>query len=195
MREPNAARGARDDLSYQFGPFRFEKNELLLYRGEQEVALPPRALRVLSILLERAGGIVAKEELLEAVWPGMWVGENSLSEVIKPPPQGIRRRTAPAEVHPDGTPSGVSLRGRRHPPTVRGRPRWRLERRDFRTASRRPPEADLGWDSQSSPVSGGRLPRRDRWMRGSLVDRRSASFPSWSSPKSFSSRASDLGRS
>jgi TolB-like protein/Flp pilus assembly protein TadD len=44
----------------------------------QRVALGRRALDILSVLAEAEGGIVTKDELFEAVWPGTIVEENAL---------------------------------------------------------------------------------------------------------------------
>lgn len=49
----------------------------LLARGER-VPIGKRALDILSVLAEARGGIVTKDELLEAVWPGIVVEENAL---------------------------------------------------------------------------------------------------------------------
>ena len=49
----------------------------LLADGER-VALGRRALDIISVLAEARGGIVTKDELLEAVWPGVVVEENAL---------------------------------------------------------------------------------------------------------------------
>lgn len=49
-----------------------------LLRGSERVALGKRALDILSVLAEAEGEIVTKDELLEAVWPGVVVEENAL---------------------------------------------------------------------------------------------------------------------
>jgi TolB-like protein/DNA-binding winged helix-turn-helix (wHTH) protein/Tfp pilus assembly protein PilF len=46
------------------------------------VALEPKVLRVLLVLVRRAGRLVDKQELLEAVWPGTFVEENTLTRAI-----------------------------------------------------------------------------------------------------------------
>src|SRR5262249_40256710 len=46
------------------------------------VALPPKDLETLLVLVERAGNIVSKEELLEKVWPGVFIEEGNLSRRI-----------------------------------------------------------------------------------------------------------------
>jgi DNA-binding winged helix-turn-helix (wHTH) protein len=49
----------------------------LLVNGRRE-PIGKRALDILSVLGEAHGGIVTKDELLEAVWPGIVVEENAL---------------------------------------------------------------------------------------------------------------------
>jgi len=49
-----------------FGSYRFDRTELLLYRGDTEVPLPPRALSVLAHLLSQPGKLVSKQLLLDS---------------------------------------------------------------------------------------------------------------------------------
>ncbi len=65
-----------------FGPYRFDPADGL-WRGDDEVPLPPRALGVLSALVDRAGTVVPKQALLDASWPDTFVTEASLLEVIR----------------------------------------------------------------------------------------------------------------
>ncbi len=64
-----------------FGPFRFVPGDGL-WRHGQPVALPPRALAVLTALLTSAGTVVSKQDLMDAAWPGTFVTESSLLEAI-----------------------------------------------------------------------------------------------------------------
>jgi Tol biopolymer transport system component/DNA-binding winged helix-turn-helix (wHTH) protein len=70
------------DTVVGFGPFRFDRGSGLLWRGSEELPLPPRALAVLSALVERAGRVVGKHELLQVAWNGAYVTETSLSEAV-----------------------------------------------------------------------------------------------------------------
>lgn len=65
-----------------FGPFRFDAGDGALFRAGVEVPLPPRALGVLSLLLERAGRLVPKQVLLDTVWSDTFVSETSLTEAV-----------------------------------------------------------------------------------------------------------------
>jgi DNA-binding winged helix-turn-helix (wHTH) protein len=65
----------------EFGPFRFDPHNGL-WRGGDEVPLPPRALAVLAALLAQNGRVVAKTDLLDAGWTDAFVTEASLLEAI-----------------------------------------------------------------------------------------------------------------
>ena len=65
-----------------FGPFEFDAASGLLFRGEHETLLPPRASEVLHCLLQQPGKLVTKEVLLESVWKDAFVGEHSLTRAI-----------------------------------------------------------------------------------------------------------------
>jgi eukaryotic-like serine/threonine-protein kinase len=65
------------------GEFRFDPVHQLLWRRGEEVSLPPRALGVLSALLEEPGAVVSKQALLDTVWNGTYVSETSLSEAVR----------------------------------------------------------------------------------------------------------------
>ena len=66
----------------EFGEFRFDLRERMLYRDGEEVALPPRALHVLSELLAHPGRVITKEHLFDAVWGGRFVSDGVLKEVV-----------------------------------------------------------------------------------------------------------------
>ena len=66
----------------RFGEFVLEQSERQLLRGGQVVHLSPKAFELLSLLVDRAPAAVAKEELLQAVWPGVHVADASLTNVV-----------------------------------------------------------------------------------------------------------------
>ena len=67
---------------YGFGPFVADARTGLLRRDGTVVALTPKTFEVLLVLLERAGQLVTKEELLASVWPDAFVEENNLARHI-----------------------------------------------------------------------------------------------------------------
>ena len=66
----------------KFGPFEFDTAAGLLYRGDEDTLLPPKAAGVLHALLENSAQLVTKDELLEEVWAGAYVTESSLTDAI-----------------------------------------------------------------------------------------------------------------
>jgi predicted ATPase/DNA-binding winged helix-turn-helix (wHTH) protein len=61
-----------------FGPFRLAPAERLLEKSGVAVQLGGRALDILIVLLERAGEVVSKRDLIQRVWPDVTVDEGSL---------------------------------------------------------------------------------------------------------------------
>lgn len=59
----------------QFGAFCLEPRSGQLYRGGQPIQLTPKAYAVLGYMLEHAGELVTKADLLDAVWPRVYVGD------------------------------------------------------------------------------------------------------------------------
>jgi DNA-binding winged helix-turn-helix (wHTH) protein/TolB-like protein len=66
----------------EFGPFRYDPAQRLLFRGGQVVALAPKAMDTLHVLVERRGQIVEKAELMRLVWPDCTVEEVGLARNI-----------------------------------------------------------------------------------------------------------------
>jgi adenylate cyclase len=64
---------------YAFGPYRLDAGKRVLLRDGEMVALPPKAVDVLVVLVESAGQLVEKGELLAKVWPDTFVEDGNLS--------------------------------------------------------------------------------------------------------------------
>jgi DNA-binding winged helix-turn-helix (wHTH) protein/TolB-like protein/Tfp pilus assembly protein PilF len=67
---------------YCFGAFRLDLNAGLLRRDGIVVDLRPKSFEVLAYLLDRAGRLVSKDELVQAVWHDVAVTDNSLSQCM-----------------------------------------------------------------------------------------------------------------
>jgi predicted ATPase/DNA-binding winged helix-turn-helix (wHTH) protein len=63
---------------YRFGPFELEFDERRLLQAGAAIALQPRTFDLLAALVDRAGHLVTKDELLDRVWPKMVVEEAAL---------------------------------------------------------------------------------------------------------------------
>jgi len=61
-----------------FGPFRIFPSERLLEKDGNPVPVGSRAFDLLTALVEKAGDIVGKEELVSRAWPDLTVDESSL---------------------------------------------------------------------------------------------------------------------
>ena len=62
-----------------FGQFRLLRTQFLLLEGDKSVPLGSRALEILVALLERPGELVTKQELMDRVWPNVFVEPANLT--------------------------------------------------------------------------------------------------------------------
>jgi len=72
---------------FLFGSFRLIPSQHLLLESDKQVALGSRAMDILIALVERAGELVTKEELMARVWPKIFVEPANLTVHIS----GLRR--------------------------------------------------------------------------------------------------------
>jgi DNA-binding winged helix-turn-helix (wHTH) protein/pimeloyl-ACP methyl ester carboxylesterase len=73
----SAVRGA-----YRFGPFHLDVRERRLSRGGEVIPLRLKVFDTLLVLVENAGRLVTKQELLDTVWPETTVEENNLNHNV-----------------------------------------------------------------------------------------------------------------
>jgi DNA-binding winged helix-turn-helix (wHTH) protein/Tfp pilus assembly protein PilF/TolB-like protein len=64
---------------FSFGPYVFEAAQWRLMRGDQALALPPKAIALLQVLVANAGSLVTKDEILTAVWGDTVVEEANVT--------------------------------------------------------------------------------------------------------------------
>ncbi len=67
---------------YTFGPFRLDPQERVLLRDGQPVPLAPKAVEILLLLVEKAGHLVDKDDLMKRVWPDTFVEEGNLTKNV-----------------------------------------------------------------------------------------------------------------
>lgn len=67
---------------FQFDDVQVDVRNAQVRKAGRSLAVEPKAFRVLVFLLERAGRLVEKEELLSAVWADTFVTENALTRCI-----------------------------------------------------------------------------------------------------------------
>jgi DNA-binding winged helix-turn-helix (wHTH) protein len=69
-------------MTLRFGPFELDEAGRVLMCARQEVPLQPRVFDLLVYLAHHRDRVVAKDELLEALWPSVTVTDNSLQRAV-----------------------------------------------------------------------------------------------------------------
>ena len=64
---------------YRFGAFTLDTEQRILLREGKPLALAPKVFDTLFVLVESTGRIVAKEELMNRLWPDTYVEESNLT--------------------------------------------------------------------------------------------------------------------
>ncbi|HKP69765.1 MAG TPA: winged helix-turn-helix domain-containing protein [Pyrinomonadaceae bacterium] len=90
---------------FTFDGFRLDVGNLMLSRGGEEFVLAPKVVKTLAVLVEEAGNIVTKEELINRVWDDSIVEESNLSQNLY-----LLRKTLGKKA--DGSPYIETLRRR-----------------------------------------------------------------------------------
>src|SRR3954469_18730313 len=67
---------------YEFGPFHLDLRRRQLLRGDEVLALTPKAFDLLQVLVTHANRVVEKDELMRRIWPDSYVGEDSLTQNV-----------------------------------------------------------------------------------------------------------------
>jgi DNA-binding winged helix-turn-helix (wHTH) protein/pimeloyl-ACP methyl ester carboxylesterase len=70
------------ETAYRFGPFHLDVRERRLSRGGEVIPLRLKVFDTLLVLVENAGRLVTKQELLDRVWPETTVEENNLNHNV-----------------------------------------------------------------------------------------------------------------
>jgi adenylate cyclase len=68
---------------YRFGQFVLNLDRRCLQKAGADLALRPKSFDVLRYLVERAGRVATKDELVSAVWPNVIVSDDSLTQCIR----------------------------------------------------------------------------------------------------------------
>jgi DNA-binding winged helix-turn-helix (wHTH) protein len=71
-----------DTIRYRFDCFEVDLHARVLFFGGEPVAMAPRTVDTLIVLLENAGRIMSKEELMRAIWPDRVVEEVNLTQHV-----------------------------------------------------------------------------------------------------------------
>jgi predicted ATPase len=77
---------------YEFGDFRVDTGRFLLIRAGNTNHITPTVFRILVILLERAGQVVPKDQLMQFVWPDSFVEEGNLNRNVSTLRQALEEK-------------------------------------------------------------------------------------------------------
>src|SRR5262249_35098648 len=67
---------------YDFGPFRVDAEERVLFRDGEVVSLPPKTFDTLLALVRNSGRALDKNALMKEIWPDTFVEEANLAQQI-----------------------------------------------------------------------------------------------------------------
>ena len=81
-REINTNSGIREEKIWVINGWRLDGKCHCLLRGEDTIHLEPKICQLIAYLAERAGAPISREQLLEEVWPGTIVSDESLTSAI-----------------------------------------------------------------------------------------------------------------
>lgn len=73
---------ARSRTVYRFGEFTLDLDAGGLSRGGASIALRPKAFDLLALFAANAGRVLGKDEILDTVWDGVTVTEDSLTQCV-----------------------------------------------------------------------------------------------------------------
>ena len=70
-------------VAYRFGSFTLDLDRGMLLAGDgSERVLRPKSFALLHLLVENAGRLLSQSAILDALWPGVFITENSVSQCI-----------------------------------------------------------------------------------------------------------------
>jgi len=73
---------AEEKPSFRFGEFELQPAERRLLGAGRPISLTPKVFDTLVLLVERAGHVVSKDELMKALWPRGYVEESNLTKHV-----------------------------------------------------------------------------------------------------------------
>jgi DNA-binding winged helix-turn-helix (wHTH) protein len=80
--------------AYRFGSFVVDTESYRLLKDGAALPLSPKALDLLILFLNRPQALVTKDDMLEALWPGVAVTDNALTQVVSELRQALGDRPA-----------------------------------------------------------------------------------------------------
>ena len=66
-----------------FGPFVLDSSNETLTRDGRPIRMRPKTFAVLTCLVDAAGRLVTKKDLLDGLWPDVFVGDDALKTCVR----------------------------------------------------------------------------------------------------------------
>jgi len=76
-----ATQAANVDI-FRFEGYTLDLRRGSLHAGDREIELRPKSFEMLCYLVENAGRLISKDELIRAVWPNVTVADESLTRCV-----------------------------------------------------------------------------------------------------------------
>ena len=70
-------------MKYEIDQFTVDTDRFEIFRGEEPIALQPKAKKLLFLLIEADGGLVSKAKILDRLWQGRQMSESALTSQVK----------------------------------------------------------------------------------------------------------------
>lgn len=74
--------GPQENRVFEFDNFRLDATTKLLYRGNEQVLLTPKAVETLIALVEAEGSVISKADLMRKIWADTVVEESNLAQYL-----------------------------------------------------------------------------------------------------------------
>ena len=84
-----------DEPRYRFGDLEFAPDAFQLRRQGEVLPVQPKVLAALEQFLQHPGELLERDRLMEALWPGVFVTDNSLEQLIRKLRRALGDRTRP----------------------------------------------------------------------------------------------------
>jgi DNA-binding winged helix-turn-helix (wHTH) protein len=84
--------------AYRFADFLLLPSDKQLLRHGQPVALAPKLFDALLLIVEGGGHLVEKQELIDRLWPGTFVQEDSLAQIMSQLRKRLRGKEGEADL-------------------------------------------------------------------------------------------------
>lgn len=78
--------------AYTFAEYELDLTRRLLLRAGQSIPLNAKAFDLLVVLIENRGRVIAKDELMELVWPEQFVEEANLTVQVSALRKALREK-------------------------------------------------------------------------------------------------------